>query len=230
MSAHWAIIRRRFLLSILVGTFLTGLTVVARVRIYLPLRVTFGSTTSVSDDVDESYWEGWIERADGSIRLIRERVGVPSMAVGSLQADLQDASRNDRPWQLMLYGHMVRGAPLLCCELFWATGAPHGSNGNVPQGDLRRYPEFRFGRLRPLACAANVAIWTAVVLIPQVVAGRLRRWHRNRRGRCVRCGYDLRLLSGERCPECGWAFEHTRCQNTAKVSGKADRTREGVTH
>lgn len=36
---------------------------------------------------------------------------------------------------------------------------------------------------------------------------------RRRRSCCIRCGYDLRLLSSRRCPECGWIDEvsHEQC-------------------
>ena len=35
------------------------------------------------------------------------------------------------------------------------------------------------------------------------VRGPVRRWHRRRRNRCVRCGYNLTGLTEPRCPECG---------------------------
>jgi len=52
--------------------------------------------------------------------------------------------------------------------------------------------------------AANAALYAAVLwlLIPGPFA--LRRYVRCRRGRCVKCNYDLRGTAGERCPECGW--------------------------
>ena len=42
-------------------------------------------------------------------------------------------------------------------------------------------------------------IWSIVV--PPRVA--LRKWRRHR-GRCAACGYDLRGMEHERCPECGF--------------------------
>lgn len=35
------------------------------------------------------------------------------------------------------------------------------------------------------------------------IRGPLRRWHRRRKGLCVRCGYDLRGNVSGVCPECG---------------------------
>ena len=39
-----------------------------------------------------------------------------------------------------------------------------------------------------------------------IVRGPLRRWHRARRGCCLECGYDLRGLKSDRCPECGTTY------------------------
>lgn len=41
-----------------------------------------------------------------------------------------------------------------------------------------------------------------------------RTYMRRRRGRCVRCGYDLRGSAGPRCPECGGAIRsQNRCEH-----------------
>jgi hypothetical protein len=53
------------------------------------------------------------------------------------------------------------------------------------------------GFLVDLICYWFVA--AIMILLP----GILRRVSRRARGRCVRCGYDLRSLVGDRCPECG---------------------------
>ncbi|MBU0717865.1 MAG: hypothetical protein KJ749_06410, partial [Planctomycetes bacterium] len=37
--------------------------------------------------------------------------------------------------------------------------------------------------------------------------GPIRRWRRRRRGLCLKCGYDLRLLTEPRCPECANPFD-----------------------
>jgi len=44
------------------------------------------------------------------------------------------------------------------------------------------------------------AIWFAILFAP----GMIRRALRRRRGRCVKCGYDLRGEINNGCPECGW--------------------------
>jgi hypothetical protein len=44
------------------------------------------------------------------------------------------------------------------------------------------------------------AAWAALFVTPGIARGRLRAW----RGRCPRCGYDLRHQASPGCPECGW--------------------------
>ena len=56
-------------------------------------------------------------------------------------------------------------------------------------------------------------IWTGLVMNTLLYAAMLwvlmgapfvvRRWRRQRTGRCFRCGYDLRGADHEVCPECG---------------------------
>ena len=48
------------------------------------------------------------------------------------------------------------------------------------------------------------AIWFGLFF----VMGRTRRFIRTRRGRCPRCGYDLRGEFADGCPECGWGRAH----------------------
>lgn len=47
----------------------------------------------------------------------------------------------------------------------------------------------------------NTLIYAAALVIPLSFFP-VRRWRRRRRGRCVRCNYDLRGIDGA-CPECG---------------------------
>jgi hypothetical protein len=58
-------------------------------------------------------------------------------------------------------------------------------------------------------------VWTGLVLdtafyamalcVMVVGPGRVRRAFRRRRGRCPRCGYDLKHDLAAGCPECGWS-------------------------
>jgi hypothetical protein len=61
--------------------------------------------------------------------------------------------------------------------------------------------------VQPMAVGftAGSVFYGATVLGLGVGAARGRRFWRRRRGRCQRCGYDLRGLSGGACPECGTA-------------------------
>ncbi len=46
-----------------------------------------------------------------------------------------------------------------------------------------------------------------------------RRWRRSR-GLCLKCGYDVRLLTEPRCPECGNPFDHTESGDTITIPSK----------
>jgi hypothetical protein len=62
---------------------------------------------------------------------------------------------------------------------------------------------------------AEAPHWVLVIVlaVPVLAWGRRRwvLWRRERGGRCLACGYDLRF-SGERCPECGWERETSRTE------------------
>ena len=66
--------------------------------------------------------------------------------------------------------------------------------------------------LRPLwpGFAVNTLFYTAVLWLPLCGPFVLRRQIRRRRGRCIRCGYDLRGDLDAGCPECGWNREESR--------------------
>ena len=51
----------------------------------------------------------------------------------------------------------------------------------------------------------STSILLTLMMIP-VARGPIRRWHREWRGCCVECGYDLRGLRSRKCPECGTRF------------------------
>lgn len=50
----------------------------------------------------------------------------------------------------------------------------------------------------------NTALFACLWAVALFGPGLVRRWARKRRGRCLRCGYDLRDNPAPGCPECGW--------------------------
>lgn len=56
-----------------------------------------------------------------------------------------------------------------------------------------------------------------------VPAAALRRRRRRRRGLCVRCGYDLKGASGERCSECGTTRPPDRLREAISETGARPR-------
>jgi hypothetical protein len=74
-------------------------------------------------------------------------------------------------------------------------------------GDVDPY-RTRFVPLRPLwpGLLADILVFTLAWLAAFVLLlgpGTLRRSLRQHRGQCLSCGYDLRSIASQRCPECG---------------------------
>jgi hypothetical protein len=67
-----------------------------------------------------------------------------------------------------------------------------------PIGLVRRGWAITF----PIWCLFLLAVWPAVGWLRRYVA-RVRANRRIARGECVACGYDLRGIDADRCPECG---------------------------
>jgi hypothetical protein len=88
-------------------------------------------------------------------------------------------------------------------------GALHewaGHAGPVPRSIARTRLTPYLLPARPLwpGLAADTLIWAALIWLA-LLAMTARRRLRRRRGRCVRCGYDLRGAAHDQCPECGAA-------------------------
>ena len=65
--------------------------------------------------------------------------------------------------------------------------------------------------LRPIwpSFAINTIFYAVLVWCVTLVPFTARRFIRNRRGHCIKCGYDLRGDSSAGCPECGWRREES---------------------
>lgn len=108
--------------------------------------------------------------------------------------------------------HEARGLPLqaMSCEIMtrggreWRTAPSLGGIALTPssQGFAVR---SRALPLRPIwpAFAADSMFYAAILLVSVRGPGAVRRLVRNRSGRCVACGYDLRGERSHACPECG---------------------------
>ena len=64
---------------------------------------------------------------------------------------------------------------------------------------------YRTLPLRPIwpGFAINTLFYAAIIWLLTFGPFAARRFFRNKRGHCIKCGYDLRGTSGGVCPECG---------------------------
>jgi hypothetical protein len=72
----------------------------------------------------------------------------------------------------------------------------------------RRWPAPASGRSIPYkpvwpGFAINTIFYAAVLWVLFALPGKVRRWRRIKRGQCASCGYSLRDITSEKCPECG---------------------------
>jgi len=111
--------------------------------------------------------------------------------------------------------------PGLAAELVWqyrVEPIDHGLGYNPPRGNvwidrsdwnwhgIATWTTFQNGVsgryfMAPYWALIIVSMVPAALVGGVVGARRLRAWRRNRRGGCVKCGYDMRGLAA--CPECG---------------------------
>lgn len=58
-----------------------------------------------------------------------------------------------------------------------------------------------------LGFAINTMLYASIIWLPTLVIFTASRFIRRNRGRCIKCGYDLRRGASVGCPECGWGRE-----------------------
>jgi len=105
--------------------------------------------------------------------------------------------------------HVQAGWPLWCLEGdVWFTTYPYNSEciqdpiGIVKVGDNHLLPI----RIVWRGIAINTIFYAALLWLLTLGPFTARRMIRRKRGRCIKCGYDLRGTP-DLCPECGWGRE-----------------------
>lgn len=143
--------------------------------------------------------------------------------------DLPSWSRFHRPpgAERLVVVEDVRGWPWPCLRCQWedstggmlfsdyvlTTGLRTRPLGGTPTGNQVTAYWVVVRQLRALptrlwwpAFAGDTFVWAGIWLIVFalfLLRGHLRRLKRQRTGRCLACGYELRAIESERCPECG---------------------------
>lgn len=117
--------------------------------------------------------------------------------------------------------HRVRaGWPMLCMEGHWRTT----SGTRVDEEYVARLPDWPGVQPNALSRIPLRPVWEAIFLnalllgLPFHLAFAFygtRRLVRRRRGRCLRCGYDLRGAAEQRCSECGTTFNRKLHKSTS---------------
>jgi hypothetical protein len=119
-----------------------------------------------------------------------------------------------------IWQYDARGWPWPCLWYEWNRGStaadPLGDTPGAFQIDAIQRPRARTVSNYPLALPyrplwpallGDTAVYSAAWAVLLFGPGAVRRGLRSRKGRCTRCGYDLRAApAGAPCPECG----HTR--------------------
>ena len=177
------------------------------IRSHFPDDVTF----NVGVDADPAYWSDWVSWTDWMIDLYDEtgfremrytRVPTVGMITGQW---VRDGAHSRAGWPLPAV-HSSRVRPLGSSwsrehNVIGALSVP----GPFDLGPLGEFTSFE------LACIpvcpgfpVNTLIYGAIWFGLLFSVGATRRAIRRTRGRCPRCGYNLRGEFDDGCPECGW--------------------------
>ncbi len=156
-------------------------------------------------------------RSFGSARFWDVRVGIDSVisVEGTPPVDiLPNWAKDDdlRPFTLHLYEG--RGWPKLALwcvhERPEVANLPFNSRGaldaGLPDAPSRGWMSApRALPLRPIwpGFAVNTVFYATILWLLTLGPFTARRFIRNKRGLCIKCGYDLRGAEHEVCPECG---------------------------
>ena len=116
------------------------------------------------------------------------------------------------------FAHKVQaGWPARCLEAGWwknterRTSYVNAVPIYLPDNDLVvPFADFIPFGVKWLGWSINTLFYAALSWMLFFGPASLRRVVRRRKGRCVRCGYDLRGSGGAKCPECGRIREGVR--------------------
>ena len=141
------------------------------------------------------YWGGlatptaaFLTQTGGDQRRLEGR-GWPAIALWYLVDETEEPDLVSRQWPI--HGGFPAGMYLIPEERPWFH----------PPRPLPLRPASR-------GFAINTIFYAGILWLP-FAPFQLRRYIRVKRGRCIKCGYDLRGAFSSGCPECGWQREES---------------------
>lgn len=208
------------------GVIVTLVAVVVQLTIAMLLaypglpveRVAMGAAST-----DKGWWTVTVHQGPGRLRVYSS----VSKIITSGRGDMMTPPAYADPWDILPEGLGVQpgdyaftfayGWPWHClmCSIDPATSRSEVQGGIALNDDLyfpsdTNLPSVLPARIVWPGLLANLAAYGIVCLTLLVTVQTIRRlWNRTRR-RCPECSYDLRGLSSEGCPECGWKREKNK--------------------
>ena len=169
---------------------------------------------AVPELVLDMEWTVWVQRRTGSLAIIAMimRRSTGPVSLNDPRVPQWSRMRNLPAYQEgdpmpMIYD-FAYGWPMLSmwysvdAERDWQTGTVLARTSSGAFSDFE-FPLRVLGTGFAIDSAFYAATWFVLLSAP----GMLRRYVRRRRGRCIKCGYDLRGNLSQGCPECGWRRE-----------------------
>lgn len=197
-------------------------------HVYLP--PSWEKVADRESEISEVWYRPYLEelavrQSSGGAAPDPAPLQMPSWSVPDLGYDEQQRAfwllqmDDAHGWPCLALRSRLRLAPLAAsagdCLAELRFGVPVSTEQRAPNGYWRPLPpsassmpwaRWRFLPLRPIwpGLVIDIVFWTGALWLSLLGVRTCRHWTRRRRGACPACGYVLRGLDDDGCPECGW--------------------------